>query len=489
MQPAQNNNPITLTLPCDGRYLGALALFVEQAVLARGFSDQDAKSAGLVVEETAANAVQHAYAPDEAGTFTVVLSFSSAALTISVKDMGLPITEAELLGHGRQSQEHLGMLLVENSMDEVHLLNNGKDGKEVRMVKYVTGGHIEQIPEQAQADIQPQTVQNLEIRQLREGEEIKLSRLLYNSYGYSYHNTNLYFPERIAAMHRRGELLPFVAAATDGQLLGHTALMDLRRDSTSAEMGAAAVDCRCRGQGISEKILDKIYATAPSLGLTGLYVEAVTSHTSSQKAAQKGGLRECALFMGLALSSDFRRIKTSVKERETLLLLFKYLRLPSAVRLFAPEKHKAMLAKLFQNIGVTAAFETPGIDAPAKKYEATILDAEYLEQDRCAAITVRRPAPDCHEQVKQLLRRLCLRKAESILLYLDLEDPRTPALSEALELEGAFFAGILPGRTFRNTLVLQYLNNLVLDYSAVNLHSPLASELMAYIRELDPNQR
>ena len=52
---------------------------------------------------------------------------------------------------------------------------------------------------------------------------------------------------------------------------------------------------------------------------------------------------------------------------------------------------------------------------------------------------------------------------------------------------GFFFAGILPESSIGDALVLQYLNNVDLDYSKILLVSDIAKELLVYISEHDPN--
>jgi hypothetical protein len=53
---------------------------------------------------------------------------------------------------------------------------------------------------------------------------------------------------------------------------------------------------------------------------------------------------------------------------------------------------------------------------------------------------------------------------------------------------GFFFAGILPGGfTDGDALILQYLNNVPIDYNAIQVKSDLAAKLLTYVREQDPN--
>jgi len=52
---------------------------------------------------------------------------------------------------------------------------------------------------------------------------------------------------------------------------------------------------------------------------------------------------------------------------------------------------------------------------------------------------------------------------------------------------GFFFAGILPAAAPRgDALILQYLNNLSIDYDQIHVASDAAKELISYIRLRDP---
>jgi serine/threonine-protein kinase RsbW len=59
-----------------------------------------------------------------------------------------------------------------------------------------------------------------------------------------------------------------------------------------------------------------------------------------------------------------------------------------------------------------------------------------------------------------------------------------------LENLGFFFSGILPGG-FKNghALILQYLNNVPVDYDAIQVESTIAKKILAYVRKQDPSLR
>ena len=79
-------------------------------------------------------------------------------------------------------------------------------------------------------------------------------------------------------------------------------------------------------------------------------------------------------------------------------------------------------------------------------------------------------------------------KTEIINLFLNLSDPLTGAYTPQFEKLGFFFAGILPGG-FKDgdALMLQYLNNVPIDYAAIQVKSAMAKKLLAYVKEQDPN--
>ncbi len=67
-------------------------------------------------------------------------------------------------------------------------------------------------------------------------------------------------------------------------------------------------------------------------------------------------------------------------------------------------------------------------------------------------------------------------------------DENTINYIEDLESLGFFFAGVFPNDK-KQYLVLQYLNNVPIDYKRIVLVSDFAQELGAYVQECDPNQK
>jgi len=85
------------------------------------------------------------------------------------------------------------------------------------------------------------------------------------------------------------------------------------------------------------------------------------------------------------------------------------------------------------------------------------------------------------------VRELCLKQIATLNLFLSLEDPATFTMTAEFEKLGFFFAGLLPRGDMGDTLILQYLNNVPMDYGKLRLHTDMAREILAYIKDHDPN--
>ena len=147
----------------------------------------------------------------------------------------------------------------------------------------------------------------------------------------------------------------------------------------------------------------------------------------------------------------------------------------------------AMIEAAYRNIGASHAFAVPAakVDLPA---EESRIDSRIFASESCGEIHVMKPGQQVVREVRVALKSMCVKQIASISLFLNLADPATFYLTEELEKLGFFFAGILPQAAVGEALVLQYLNNVELDYSKIQAHSDMAKRLLAYIQQRDPNQ-
>lgn len=85
-----------------------------------------------------------------------------------------------------------------------------------------------------------------------------------------------------------------------------------------------------------------------------------------------------------------------------------------------------------------------------------------------------------------LMKELCQKKIEAICVYFDLTDPAVNLAINILEKQNCFLAGVFPAHP-RPFLVLQYLNNVGINYDEIAIRDDFAKELLDYIKGRDPN--
>ncbi|MBV5350382.1 hypothetical protein JZU71_04420 [bacterium] len=96
---------------------------------------------------------------------------------------------------------------------------------------------------------------------------------------------------------------------------------------------------------------------------------------------------------------------------------------------------------------------------------------------------------DIMQELESSIHALCLKRVDAIFLHLDLEDKYRPFVVQHCEQSGFFFAGVLPfGLHNRHVLILQYMNNLEINYDMIKPYSERAVETLEYVRLSDPNR-
>jgi serine/threonine-protein kinase RsbW len=456
----------------------------------------------LAAAEASSNVVKHAFGPDEDASFEVICEPSSTGLTVIVRDKGLPFDPSgverfspeDVMKGGRPSG--LGLFLMEKNVDRLSFRNLGLGGKEVRLVKYTRRkrargtrkgsrlkvyGHPAGIPKKAPKKIP------YHIELLNPSQAIEISQCAYRAYGYNYIFDYIYYPERLIEMNRSGRLVSALAVADrTGEVMSHAAL-ELGNEGEVAELGIAFTKPKFRQQGCLNRLAGYLIEEARKLGMKGLYGRAVTAHPYSQMALGKRGFRDCGILLGLAPGTLFKGTSGEAGRRESIMLLFRNEGIPGPPGLYAPKKHAAMLGRIYGSLGVPAKWEkpeNPGVKAFLGK--SSEIEAGVNGSLNTADIRVKGYGENSLDECRRVLKELCRKKVDVIDLYLDLRDPLTASLAKRFEEMGFFFAGALPTAA-RHDLILQYLNNVKIDYGAICANSEAAKELLEYVKANDPN--
>jgi anti-sigma regulatory factor (Ser/Thr protein kinase) len=485
-----------LKLPNDLNYLRIARNYVGDLGGLAGLAKTDIEKLVLAADEACTNTIEHAFEPGEKGIFILSGEITPMSLTLSIQDQGLPFdptlapvyTQPAGKDIAEISASGLGLFLIRQAVDELQWINHGREGKELRLVKHRPQKDVTEAlsPEEIAPYNEDEPLappQEYTIRRLHPEEGIRVAQCIYRTYGATYPNEDLYYPERIASMNETGEMISVVAADAGGYIVGHYALKRVGPEPVM-ESGQAVVAPAHRSRKLMERMRTFIEEEGKRVGLIGISGEPVTSHVFSQRTIENFGSRPCGLSLGLAPRSiHFKKIRNEpLAQRESCMVYFKYLTTtPLPTTVYLPTQHREILSRIYAGLGAPTAFRSPdGVtlqtDGPGK------VAVSFVRSFGIGLIQVQEIGSDTSVEILRARHDLCdLAGAEVVYLELPLAQAMTPALCTIAEEKGFFLSGIGPHfASDGDVLRMQYLNTEI-DMGRIQIYNPFGQELLAYI--------
>jgi serine/threonine-protein kinase RsbW len=474
-----------LNIPADMLLLAPALSFVEELARGLGFESAESLNIRLALEETLANVIRHGYPDDPNGRIGLRCEVLPTGLRLAVREKGLPYDPGTIAAYDPAQAsldggaEGLGTFLVRHAVDEVEHHNLGREGREIVLTRHLRDRHVARLlglaePKAAEPEAPTEAVE-FEVRPFQAGDALEVSRCAYLTYGYSYEDY-IYYPERVAAMNAEGALHSVVAVARDGRFMGHAAAKRLGPGVPLLEFGLLLVSPQFRGHGVAGRLMDFLKERVSRAGASCAFGRAVAGHTVSQRMSEDKGMRVSGLLLGtFPKNVEFKKLTGVIPDKMSCLLLWFGFHQRGPRRLYPPARHRDWIARLYANLGLAWDESSP----PAALPEQSQLESHFTDILNIGEITVPDCGPGALDEALRTMRRLCLRGADAVYLFLNLEHPGCPDLAQALEGHGCFFAGVLPERVGgRDALVLQRLNNLVIRYENIRLDAGQARALL-----------
>lgn len=491
-----------ITIPNDRSYVGPICTYVAQLADKFGFSQEEAGLIREAVAEATTHVIERAFEPGSRDFLEISCERVPMGIRIVIRDKGLPFDPAPLVTDEvcaeQGGAERTGLCLMKEYMDEVEFRNLGHQGQEIVLVKYARNSSIEDYYDACELEPYPSHITvasqqplrgSIHIAAMKDDQAIEVCKTLYKAYGYSYFYPHMYYPERIVELNRSGHLFSGVALNDDGEVVGHGALMKTDPHSRIAELGIGAVKPEYRARGILKHISEFLTNKAKADGLMGLWAQAVTNHTFSQQVGLRMGFSDTAIFLAyVPETSSFKGISDKLSQRDSMDVQFLYLNKPPRNTVFLPDHHYDVLTRIYADIGLGPELDVH--ECPLQRVPETeaVVKTVAANVAGLARIYVEEYGKNVLTEVRMRLKDLCMKKFETIYLYLDLSDPFTCLFTLEFEKLGFFFSGLLPGGAKGDALILQYLNNVPIDYGKLRIKSEAGRSLLEYVRQLDPNQ-
>ena len=216
---------------------------------------------------------------------------------------------------------------------------------------------------------------------------------------------------------------------------------------------------------------------AKELQLFGTFVRAVTSHIGSQKVADNMGYVICGVFLGLFPADvDFKALTGKIRQKETGLLIYRHLCEESERTIHVPLRHKGIVLEIFRSFKISVQC---GENSAGPSNVQSRIQVEVVPVLNIADVEVGSIGVDIVRELQATIRTLCLKHFDMIFLHIDMEDPDSPFVVQQCEKMGFFFCGVLPfGLDNRHEIILQYMNNIEIDFDSIKPYSQHAAEFI-----------
>ena len=494
----------SIRIPNDRKYATAAAIYVSEIARSIGMQDQDLKSLENGIIEAVSALMGYSFEPGEKGSLEIICERIPEGLKVSLRDKGLPFGAGDADSAAPESSiddsREMGepIFRLKEYLDEIQLNNLGPEGKELVLIKHLKNKSITDY--YAACDLEPfepslppiaSSLDELRcrVRQMDPTEAAEVSKTIYKTYGYTYPHDYVYYPEKINALNKSGQIYSAVAVSGEKDIAGYGVFQIWEENPQIVEMAQGVVKPEFRSLGCFRNITQSLLDQAKSQGKQGAFGEAVTNHTISQHTVHGFGFRDCALRLGtVPPGTVFKGMHSKNSYRVSMLVQFLYLTAAASRTIYAPPHHEDMIAALYKGLGVRPEVKRK-VPAEAKRVaSSSVVRIKLVGSMNFARIIIDRYGKNINDELQTKIKELCLKKIEILNLFLNLSDPSTCIYAEQFEKLGFFFAGILPGGLPNgDALILQYLNNVPLDYDAIQVKSATAKKLLAYVREHDPN--
>lgn len=489
-----------LIVPAESSYLSPITAYIAEVTKSADLSEDAIRAINSGFEMVFRAVIENAVVIGEQEYLEVSIERVPLGIQLVIHHQGVPFDPEPLISDEKCSvpgdTQKGDLCRLKEYVDGIEFRNLGKNGREIVLTKYsmstTVNGYIQSCG--LGLDTQPPSNSNvpadtlISIQPMISKQALEVCRILYGAYGYSYFYPHMYYPERLIELNRSGHLFSAIATTETGELVGHCALMKSDLDQKIAEIGIGAVKPEYRSRGILRRLSEFLVSRAKSDDLVGVFTQAVTNHTFSQQVGSKMGFKDTGILLAyVPESSSFKGITDHLNQRDSMVIQFLALNAETKNTSFLPIKHEQMLTAIYNYIGLQAQFGSlKSIPQSLAKRQAAIRTV-ICDVDGLAKIFVDEYGEDVVSQVRRGLRDLCMTKIDVVYLYLDLSDPLTCDFVSEFENLGFFFCGLLPAGAKGDVLILQYLNNVRLDFGNIHVKSDFGLRILNYIQQHYPN--
>ncbi len=432
-----------ITLKNDIRLLNSVLRFAHEYCIEAGLDQESTSEFVLALDELLSDVIQFAY-PEEEGDIDVTFRNSLSEVEISVHEFGEPFdperhrfSKERFLKEG--SFEGAGLQVIKSFVDNFIFMIKGQAGKEFRIIKNIKHPHITEIFKPQQIKEEEPTGVSYSLYPATPEDSEDIAKLIYRAYGYTYPKEDMYYPAKIRDAFLSGKKFGVVVKTEKGETVGYFAVLK-STDSNIGEVGEVVVSPKHRGKGLMNMMMNALINMAKEKGLLGLFGEAVTVHTISQKVNARFGFKSTALLLGMFPYIEYKGFEVK-QPRISVVIDFLPLVKRKQIKIYVPDKYKNLLKKIYKNLGIEAV-SGRSRTFDLKERSSIRLDISFKNQS--AVIVVKSYGKDFLNRIERKLKSLKEKEIQAVFVDLPLEDPYTRVAADMLNKAGFIFGGLMP---------------------------------------------
>ncbi len=301
-------------------------------------------------------------------------------------------------------------------------------------------------------------------------------------YGEDFHVRDVYDPELLWSKIQTGQIVSALAFRADGQPAGYISLFRNAPNPRLWETGNIVIvpgnpdtDLSLRLFRYYEELISSRAAE-----MDGFFTEAVCSHYFTQKSGAETGLVDCGLELDQLDGSSFKDGKSNKagSARVSCVLSFKET-IDRTGPVYVPVRYEAILRRIADRLRPRelllskTGMPVHGTSTPEER---------YYPASRTWKLSFRDMGSDWTAVVEDIVRRARQRDVISLQVTVNMALPSVGTAVEVLRGNGFFFGGMVPLWFGTDGLLMQQLLADEPHYAGMKLYTPLAKELLEYIK-------
>ncbi len=453
--------------------------FIKEFSIINGLPENKTIEFTTAVDEILSNVILHGY-KEEKGEVHIEIYADVSKILVKIHEYGEPFDIEKHKYNPEKAKngnfEGAGLKIAKELTDNFLFLNLGNEGKEFQLEKKLPRKHITEIYKPEKIKKEEPTGVSFQLGIVAEDDAEDIAKLIYRAYGYTYAKTELYYPEKIKEALRKGEKFGVIVKTKEGEAVGYFAVLR-STDSNIGEVGEVVVSPNYRGKGLMKLMMNALIELAKSKGLLGLFGEAVTVHTISQKVNAKYGFKSTALIIGMFPYIEYKGFKVK-QPRISVVIDFLHLVKREKVEVYLPNNYKNIIKEIYENMGIKVINKKfKKLQLPERSKVETIVDFEK----KFSLMIIRKYGKDIFEKIKSRYENLKNKGIECIMIDIPLDNPYTKKIVPQLNEIGFFFSGIMP--LFHKEKDYLRMQNINLEFKPewIHVYSDMAQKLKKFV--------